>query len=144
MTTAINQVSAPVDPARQADAASAPRTSASGPSLDYNSFLKLLIAQIQNQDPLEPMKSTEQVAQLATFSQVEQSMQMNERLGEILATSQITQASSLIGQDIVSADGATRGKVAAVRIEADGLTAVLDGGITLPVGPGVVIGGAGT
>lgn len=144
MTTAINQVAAPIGASEQSNVAAAARASASGPSLDYNAFLKLLIAQIQNQDPLEPMKSTEQVAQLATFSQVEQSMQMNERLGEILATSQIAQASSLIGQDIVSADGETRGTVSAVRIEDGGLKALLDTGLAIVIEPGVVIGGVST
>src|SRR3712207_8435764 len=41
-------------------------------TLFRSNFLKLLMAQMKNQDPTEPMKSTEYMAQLATFSQVEQ------------------------------------------------------------------------
>ena len=45
--------------------------------MDYNAFLKLLIAQMKNQDPTEPMTSTQYMAQFATFSQVEQSIKTN-------------------------------------------------------------------
>ena len=50
---------------------------------DYQSFLKLLIAQISNQDPLEPMDSTAFVSQLAQLTQVEQSITSNEMLEKI-------------------------------------------------------------
>lgn len=48
--------------------------------VDYNNFLKLLTAQIQNQDPLKPMDSTAFVSQLAQLSQVEQAVQTNQNL----------------------------------------------------------------
>jgi flagellar basal-body rod modification protein FlgD len=73
--------------------------------VDYNSFLKLLIAQMKNQDPTQPMDSTQYVAQLATFSQVEQSMQANTKLDQILQASSLSQATSLIGHSISSLDG---------------------------------------
>lgn len=50
---------------------------------DYESFLKLLTAQISNQDPLSPMESTDFIAQLAQLSTVEQSVKTNESLSEI-------------------------------------------------------------
>jgi flagellar basal-body rod modification protein FlgD len=50
---------------------------------DYNNFLKLLVAQVQNQDPLEPMDSTTFVSQLAQLSQVEQAIQTNKNLESI-------------------------------------------------------------
>ncbi|MCB1503850.1 MAG: flagellar hook assembly protein FlgD [Hyphomicrobiaceae bacterium] len=115
-------------------------SAASGPSLDYNAFLKLLIAQMQNQDPMQPMDSSDYVAQLATFSQVEQSIQSNDRLSEILTASHIAQAGSLVGHEIVSADGLTRGEVVNARIEAYGVVAVLADGREVPVVPGVVVG----
>jgi flagellar basal-body rod modification protein FlgD len=52
---------------------------------DYQSFLKLLTAQVQNQDPLAPMDSSTFVTQLAQLSQVEQSVQVNANLTEISA-----------------------------------------------------------
>lgn len=74
-------------------------------------FLTLLIAQLQNQDPLNPTDASEFTAQLATFSQLEQSIRTNQLLSEqaslqtsILATS----AASFIGKVAeVAGDGLT-------------------------------------
>lgn len=52
---------------------------------DYESFLKLLTAQVANQDPLAPMDSSTFVTQLAQLSQVEQSIQVNANLEDISA-----------------------------------------------------------
>lgn len=48
--------------------------------LDKNAFLNLLIAQLKNQDPLNPMKDQEFIAQLATFSSLEQVSNMNKNM----------------------------------------------------------------
>lgn len=50
---------------------------------DFETFLKLLTTQMRNQDPLKPLESTEFVAQLATFSSVEQQVASNRRLESI-------------------------------------------------------------
>ena len=50
---------------------------------EFNNFIKLLTAQVQNQDPLSPMDSTQFVDQLATFSSLEQQVQTNSSLGSI-------------------------------------------------------------
>ena len=50
---------------------------------EFNNFIKLLTAQVQNQDPLSPMDSTQFVDQLATFSTLEQQVQTNSSLGGI-------------------------------------------------------------
>ncbi|MBB5222512.1 flagellar basal-body rod modification protein FlgD [Amaricoccus macauensis] len=50
---------------------------------DFDTFLKLLTTQMQNQDPLQPMESTQFVAQLASFSAVEQQIRTNDQLGSI-------------------------------------------------------------
>lgn len=52
-------------------------------SVDFQSFLQLLTAQLRNQDPLSPLQSTEFVAQLASFSTVEQLVKANARLDAI-------------------------------------------------------------
>jgi len=52
---------------------------------DTQSFLKLMTAQLANQDPLAPMDPTQFVSQLAQFSTVEQAVQSNLRLGEVLS-----------------------------------------------------------
>lgn len=69
---------------------------------DYNKFLTLLTAQISNQDPLEPVDSTQFVAQLAQLSQVEQAVQTNTRLETL--TSQISGLMNLGGTDLLGRD----------------------------------------
>ena len=69
---------------------------------DYNKFLTLLTAQIQNQDPLEPVDSTQFVAQLAQLSQVEQAVQTNTQLETV--SSQISGLLNLGGTDLLGRD----------------------------------------
>lgn len=57
--------------------------SQTGAAVDFQSFLRLLTAQLRNQDPLSPLDSTQFVAQLASFSTVEQLVSANDRLGAI-------------------------------------------------------------
>lgn len=116
-----------------------PRPAPSPQTVDYQSFLRLLVAQMKNQDPTAPMDSTDYVAQLATFSQVEQSVQINDKLNQILQASTFAQAGGLIGRTITSDDGAISGVVKEVRLISDGIVAVLESGEELPVTPGVVI-----
>jgi flagellar basal-body rod modification protein FlgD len=112
---------------------------ASAAALDYDTFLKLLIAQMKYQDPTKPMDSTQYVAQLATFSQVEQSMQTNARLDSLLTSSALSLAEGLIGRTVTSADGTTTGTVVSVKITSDGPIATLEDGKTIVISDGVVI-----
>jgi flagellar basal-body rod modification protein FlgD len=116
-------------------------TSASSKSktLDYNSFLKLLVAQLQNQDPTNPSDPTAFVSQLASFSAVEQQVNANSKLDALLTQSAFSQAASLVGKTVTSADGVTTGKIASVQVSSSGLTATLTGGQTLALGEGVEI-----
>ena len=74
-----------------------------GQDLDKTAFLKLLVAQMQHQDPLQPMTNTEFVAQLAQFSGVEQLVSVNEGLN-MLQYQQMgmanAQAATFVGQDV--------------------------------------------
>jgi len=113
--------------------------STSKTAVDYQSFLKLLIAEMKNQDPTKPMDSTQYVAQLATFSQVEQSVQSNTNLDQIMQSSALSQADAIIGRSITSADGKSTGIVASVTLASSGLIAVLQDGTQVPVTAGVSI-----
>ncbi|MBX9682593.1 MAG: flagellar hook assembly protein FlgD [Hyphomicrobium sp.] len=114
--------------------------SISGATLDYDAFLQLLLAQMNNQDPLNPIDSTEYVSQLATFSNVEQALKQNAKLDQLLVISNISQANAIVGHSITSADGAVTGQVVSVKIDSAGATATLRDGRTVEIGAGVSIG----
>jgi flagellar basal-body rod modification protein FlgD len=122
-------------------ATSAPKK---GPDLDYNSFLQLLIAQMRHQDPLEPMKSSDYVAQLATFAQVEKTVQMNDRLGALLSSTLLQQAEALVGHEIASSDGSTSGVVAGAKVVDGRVFAVLTDGREVVVDTGVMVRRSGS
>jgi flagellar basal-body rod modification protein FlgD len=73
-----------------------PNTSAQNPApggeMGKDQFLKLLIAQLQNQDPMNPMQGDQMASQLAQFSSLEQLQQINANL-----TAQQTASGSLLG-----------------------------------------------
>ena len=108
-------------------------------TLDYNSFLKLLIAQIEYQDPTDPMDPSEQVSQLASFSAVEQQVKANAKLDTLLTATALSQADSVIGRTLTSTDGGTTGKVASVRIVGGGAIATLENGKQVELSSGVTI-----
>ena len=120
-------------------AAYTPASQPQAATVDYQAFLKLLVAQMKNQDPTSPMESTDYVAQLATFSQVEQSVQINNRLDQILQASVLSQAGSIIGRTVTSEDGTITGEVTALRVISGGAVAILANGQELLLGPGVTV-----
>lgn len=135
-------VTAPTNSSAAAPAAGTTGSSSAlqTPTVDYNQFLTLLIAEIQNQDPTQPMDPTQSVTQLATISGVQQAMQTNATLSSLLTNSSLSQAEHLIGQKITSADGTTSGTVASVNVGASGSTATLTDGNTVSLANGVTIG----
>lgn len=83
-------------------------TTAANNDLGYDQFLQLLCAEMQYQDPLEPTSNTEYVAQLATFSQMEAMLNMQN-------TIEASNANSLVGQYvIVKTTSETTGETTAV------------------------------
>ncbi len=78
------------------DSLSATNT-ASNIQMDY---MKLLITQLQNQNPLEPLDNNEMASQLAQFSQLQQLESMNTSFAKVLATTELTYANSLIGKEV--------------------------------------------
>ena len=108
-------------------------------TLNYDNFLQLLIAQMKNQDPTDPMDASEQVAQLATFSQVEQTIQTNTKLDTLLANSSLTQASSYVGKYMESADGTVKGVIDSVKVYSDGIIATTTDGGKILVQAGITV-----
>ncbi len=81
----------------------------SGDILGKDEFLKLLISQLQNQNPLEPMNDQEYVSQMAQFSSLEQLQNMNSSLSQNMQYNMLlsqtinnTMATSLIGKEITA------------------------------------------
>ncbi|KQT56969.1 flagellar basal body rod modification protein [Methylobacterium sp. Leaf456] len=107
--------------------------------MNADTFLTLLMAQLQNQDPTKPMDSTEYVGQLATFSQVEQATKTNQKLDSLLSASFLDQADAIIGRTITSDDGTVSGIVESVRVTSDGAVAKLKDGREMLLASGISI-----
>jgi flagellar basal-body rod modification protein FlgD len=70
---------------------------------DLDTFLKLLTAQIRNQDPMEPTDATQYASQLATFSNVEQAVRTNEileGLAQMLDGQDVTRLAEWVGREV--------------------------------------------
>lgn len=83
----------------------------SAASSDFESFLTLLTAQLRNQDPLSPMDSTDFIAQLASFSGVEQQIGTNNRLDQVVeqaVNGDIATFATWIGRNVSTVDGIFR------------------------------------
>lgn len=129
----VNAVSSSTQQSGAASSTSNPGT------VDYDAFLKLLVAQLQNQDPTEPTDNAELMAQLASFSSVEQQVQTNTRLDQLIRGNVLGDATSLIGKTVTSADGNTSGEVNSVILADDGIYAELNDGSKLPITAGTKI-----
>ena len=112
-------------------------------ALGKDAFMKLLVNQLKNQDPLAPAQNEEMLAQLAQFSSLEQMTELNDNIVGLAVLqqsnalmSQLTSSSALIGQDVSYTDPesgeAQWGKVASVKIE-DGLAVLNIGGKDVPL-----------
>jgi flagellar basal-body rod modification protein FlgD len=89
-------------------------------SLGKMEFLKLLMAQMKNQDPMKPMDDTAMIAQMAQFSALEETQALRGVIQQTSNTQTISQAASLIGKYVQAnqTDGsAITGAVTGVRFE---------------------------
>jgi len=113
-------------------------------TLDKDAFLKLLVSQVKNQDPMQPQGSAEYVAQLAQFSSLEQMQNLNDNIVGLALLqqnnalmSQLTQSSALIGQNVEWTDPQTgvvhTGQVTSVKLQ-DGLALLEIDGQDVPLG----------
>ena len=87
----------------------APSTVGQAAGLGKQDFLKLLMAQLQHQDPMKPMDDTAMIAQMAQFSALEATQQLNATIQQSANVQAISTAGALIGKYIQSnlADGTT-------------------------------------
>jgi flagellar basal-body rod modification protein FlgD len=116
-TSSTNTVVVPSTPAASAktDTVGTP-----GSNLGKQDFLKLLMAQLQNQDPLKPMDDSQMIAQMAQFSALESTQNLTSVLQQSSNMQTVTQAGALIGKYIEAqqADGTSiSGAVSGVTFE---------------------------
>jgi flagellar basal-body rod modification protein FlgD len=70
--------------------------------LGKQDFLKLLMAQLQNQDPMKPMDDTQMIAQMAQFSALEATQQLNQTIQNNNNVQTVSQAGALIGKYVLA------------------------------------------
>ncbi|MFD2208830.1 flagellar hook assembly protein FlgD [Virgibacillus halophilus] len=102
------------------------QTRSQGSNLDKDAFLKILMTQLQNQDPSSPMDDKEFIAQMAQFSQLEQMTNMTKSIDALVQSqmiSPVVQYSHMIGKTVTYpnyneetgvVDGTVKSKVIAV------------------------------
>lgn len=98
---------------------------ASNSAISQEDFIKLFLAQLNYQDPMEPLNNREFLAQLAQFSSLEQSRLSNESLTNLLLMNSSNQALSLMGKSVdVDTDTGVRfrGIIEAVHYSSQGAT----------------------
>lgn len=92
MTVALNTTTTPT-----AAFAAAATTDTQKNDKNYDTFLKMMTAQIKNQDPLNPMSADQLAVQLATFSGVEQQTRTNDLLNKLLTQNALGAMSQVVG-----------------------------------------------
>jgi flagellar basal-body rod modification protein FlgD len=89
-------------------------------TLNQQDFLRLLVAQMTQQDPLNPKSDLEMIPQMVSFTQLEQSKSMQSDIAQLRAEQQLLRANSLLGRTVEIQDGSgarVAGQVSAVQME---------------------------
>ncbi len=137
-------------------AGSAASSSAVAPPTDElgkDAFLKLLVNQLKNQDPLSPMEGQQFASELAQFSTLEQMQNLNDNILGLAVLqqnnalmSQLTDSSALIGKEVEFVHPATlevsTGVVSSVKLK-DGLAVLNIDGLDVPLGNVTEVTGKG-
>jgi flagellar basal-body rod modification protein FlgD len=105
-------------------------------SMGMQDFLKVLMTQLVYQDPLKPMDNQEFMAQMAQFTSLEQTQQMNEKLATLIGNQAALQSIGLIGRtvDVTTGTGSSlTGVVSALSLTGDtpSMTITTSAGATL-------------
>lgn len=104
--------------------------------LGKDAFLRLLITELQHQNPLEPMNNREFVTQMAQFSALEQMQNLNKAFESMALLELASQASNLLGKNIRTMDESgnpLEGKVTSVKLSSGIPIVVLDGEREIPL-----------
>ncbi len=105
--------------------------------LKTEDFIKMMVTQLQNQDPLEPAKNQELLAQMSQIGQLQSATSLQESLQSMLLQNQVSNAGNLIGKMVEGLDARgdqVNGLVNSVRVTSDGVMLELDNGHQLALG----------
>jgi flagellar basal-body rod modification protein FlgD len=111
--------------------AGASTAAGAAPSLSQSQFFQLLLAQMQNQDPLQPMNSSDFVTQLSQFSQLQSAQTLNTTLASFVTMQGMSQGAALIGKPVTYDPGngqITKGTVDSVAVDNVGNVTLQIGG----------------
>lgn len=106
-------------------------------NLKTEDFIKMMLTQLQHQDPLEPAKNQELLAQMSQIGQLQTSNDLQETLKGLALQNQIGAGGQLIGKEVEGIDAdleQVRGVVTSVRVRGNEVDLELDNGKTLPLG----------
>jgi flagellar hook assembly protein FlgD len=103
-------------------------------------YMKLLVAQLQNQNPLEPLDNNQMASQLAQLSQLGQIENLNSKFADVLSTVQKSYASSLVGRQVSFASETEDGNSVLNSGVVDELITGTDGQIALRLSDNNVVG----
>ena len=105
--------------------------SVSSKTLGSDDFYKLLLAEIANQDPTDPMDNKDMVLQMSQFAALEGTNSLNSNMTSYIDKASMSTAASLIGKDVVYLDAEKstyyKGTVSGVTKDSDGYNVVVDG-----------------
>jgi len=108
----------------------APQSTLPGQTLNQNDFLKLLVAQLSAQDPMNPVSNTDFAAQMAQFSTLQATQTMQKNLSGVESSQAVLQANSLLGRtvQVQSPSGAIdSGAVSAVTFQSGSPSLIVNG-----------------
>lgn len=106
-----------------------------GNNLGLQDFMKILLTQLNYQDPMKPMDNQQFMAQMAQFTTLQQTQQLNSNIEQLITNQASLQSVGLIGRTVsISSNGATvTGQVASLSFSGESpvLTLTTSGGATI-------------
>jgi flagellar basal-body rod modification protein FlgD len=113
-------------------------TPVSSASQIQGDYMKLLVTQLQNQNPLDPVDNKDMASQLAQFSQLQQLETMNSNFAKELQTAEQNYATSLIGKQVAYIGKTETGDSVVTSAKIDGVGKDADGKVVLTAGTNVI------
>jgi flagellar basal-body rod modification protein FlgD len=98
--------------------------------LNQNDFLKLVVAQMANQDPMKPQSDTEFIAQMTQFTTLEQTKTMQTDIAQMRAQQEVLQGMALMNREVIVKSGKldpVQGVVEGLEMEGDAIKVKVGG-----------------